>query len=120
MNLKMSHLMDRADVHSYFASMNPLASKIMDSLASVKHENESAWHQMEPEVKEDLFEAVLVPGGCRLVIDLAVVVNPGSILTQARTLTRDLYSLYSCTLCTLVLFVCSRRQESVLPSLDQR
>ena len=58
----MSHLTDRADVHSYFASMNPLASKIMDTLIKVKEENKFAWDEMETEVKEDIFDDVLIPG----------------------------------------------------------
>ena len=58
----MSHLTDRAEVHAYFASMNPLASKIMDTMTSVKDMNASAWEEMKPESRDALCEAALIPG----------------------------------------------------------
>ena len=58
----MSHLTDRAEVHAYFASMNPLASKIMDTMTSVKDMNASAWEEMKRESRDALCEAALIPG----------------------------------------------------------
>jgi len=57
----MSHVIERAELQSYFASMNPLASKIIDSLSSVQKQHQSSWGQMEQEAKDDLLEAAFVP-----------------------------------------------------------
>ena len=60
----MSHVIERAELQSYFASMNPLASKIIDSLSSVQKQHQSSWGQMEQEAKDDLLEAAFVPRKC--------------------------------------------------------
>ena len=58
----MSHLTDRADVRAYFSSMNPLASKIMGTLSSVKEKTGASWEEMEHEARDALYEAALIPG----------------------------------------------------------
>jgi len=61
----MSHLTDRADVRAYFSSMNPLASKIMGTLSSVKEKTGASWEEMEHEARDALYEAALIPGHVR-------------------------------------------------------